>query len=64
MYVCQCEVVTAAEVAESVDAGAHTVDAVGRETGAGTCCGVCHPTIQALIDSRRGESPRLSIVVA
>jgi NAD(P)H-nitrite reductase large subunit len=50
MYVCQCTAATLDEVEAAVDGGAYTVDEVGEATGAGTGCGGCQPTIEAILD--------------
>jgi bacterioferritin-associated ferredoxin len=62
VFVCQCTAVTDRDIAEAVDSGAVTVDAVGHETGAGTGCGSCHDSIEAIISERRGQCPRLTLV--
>jgi len=49
VIICHCRVVTDADVREAVDAGAHTVAAVCRSTGAGTDCGSCVFTVKALL---------------
>jgi NAD(P)H-nitrite reductase large subunit len=64
VYVCYCHAVTTREVEAAVDNGAETVDAVGDETGAGTGCGGCHPTIEDILETRCGSCPRLSLAVA
>jgi bacterioferritin-associated ferredoxin len=63
VYVCYCHAVTAREVEAAVDDGATTVDAVGDETGAGTGCGTCHPTIEEIVDARCGTCPRRALAV-
>lgn len=63
MFVCHCEVVTEREITQAVDAGAHTVAAVGDATGAGTRCGGCHESIEGILAGRVG-CPRLTLVVA
>lgn len=63
MYVCQCEVVTDLEVERAVEAGAGTVAEVGDHTGAGTNCGTCHESIEAILDRCAG-CPRLVLVAA
>jgi NAD(P)H-nitrite reductase large subunit len=64
VYVCYCHAVTTREVEAAVDHGAESVEAVGDETGAGTGCGGCHPTIEELIQSRCGACPRRIFAVA
>jgi bacterioferritin-associated ferredoxin len=50
MFVCICEAVTEDEVAMAVLAGAETVEAVTAATDAGSCCGTCHPAIEAVLE--------------
>jgi bacterioferritin-associated ferredoxin len=52
MYACFCSAATVAEVEGAVDDGAETVEAVGDVTGAGTGCGGCHSTIEAILERR------------
>lgn len=52
MYACQCTAATVAQVEAAVDQGAETVEEVGESTGAGTGCGGCHPTIEAILERR------------
>lgn len=54
MYVCLCHAVTEDEILDVVSAGAHTEDAVGDETGAGTGCGGCLQRLGELLD---GSAP-------
>jgi bacterioferritin-associated ferredoxin len=64
VFVCHCAAVTDGVIADAVDAGADTVTAVGLDTGAGTGCGGCHDTIEAILSERRARCPRLALVVA
>ncbi|MGY1747406.1 (2Fe-2S)-binding protein [Blastococcus sp. SYSU D00695] len=41
MFVCICHAVTETELAQVIDAGARTEEAVGDACGAGTGCGSC-----------------------
>jgi bacterioferritin-associated ferredoxin len=50
VYVCICEAVTEDDVAVAVLAGADTVEAVTAATEAGSCCGTCHPAIEAVLE--------------
>ncbi len=50
MYVCICKNVSDSQVRSAIEKGARTVEAVGRATRAGTCCGACHDEIDDLID--------------
>jgi bacterioferritin-associated ferredoxin len=52
MIVCSCLGVFERTVNRAIDAGAVTVEAVGRACGAGTDCGACHELIDDLIASR------------
>ncbi len=52
MYVCVCKAVKSCEVEAAIDAGAATVGAVTRACGAGGDCGMCHATIDAMIEQR------------
>lgn len=45
MYVCICKAVSQRVVAEAIEDGARTVDAVSACTGAGTDCGSCRRSI-------------------
>ena len=47
--VCVCFQVGASRIASCIAGGAKTVDAVGRQSGAGTNCGSCRPEIQRMI---------------
>ncbi len=46
MILCICKVVTDKQVDAAIRAGAHTVEAVGEATGAGTGCGCCTQAIE------------------
>ena len=48
--VCFCGDVNVGKIKEAVEAGAHTVEAVGEATGAGTHCGGCQDKIAELIE--------------
>ncbi len=64
MYACICHAVTDHQVGDAVDAGAVTVEAVGAATLAGTSCGVCHDTLDELIEARCGACPLAGLRVA
>lgn len=49
MYVCLCNCVNDRRVAEVVEQGATTVEAVGEACGAGTGCGSCKDEIEKVI---------------
>ena len=57
MYACICHAVTDHQVVDAVHAGAASVDEIGAATLAGTSCGVCHDTLDDLIDARCAECP-------
>ncbi|WP_454850971.1 FAD-dependent oxidoreductase [Promicromonospora soli] len=48
--VCRCNGVTKGDIADSCEAGAHTVDEVVRETRATTGCGSCKDAVCGLVD--------------
>lgn len=48
--VCNCFDVDEEVIREAIKKGAHTVDAVGEATNAGTGCGGCQARIQEIID--------------
>jgi bacterioferritin-associated ferredoxin len=62
VYVCFCEAVTSREVEDAVDHGAETIEGIGEATLAGTGCGGCHPTLEAILESRCVGCPRLVAV--
>ena len=64
MFACICHAVTDHQVTDAVDSGATTVEAVGAATRAGTGCGICHETIEDLIEARCGECPLSGLRVA
>ncbi|MFZ0832633.1 MAG: (2Fe-2S)-binding protein [Mycobacterium sp.] len=49
MYVCLCHGVTSQTVAEAVARGASTTNEVAGACGAGSDCGRCRRTVQAII---------------
>ena len=55
MYVCLCVGVSDREIQRSIREGACTVEEVMYCTGAGTRCGSCVPTIDALVAEEVGE---------
>ncbi len=52
--ICSCNAVTTAAARRWIDAGATTTDALGNCTGAGSDCGSCHPTLEALLAEYAG----------
>lgn len=53
MIVCSCKVVSDRRVREAIAAGADTVVAVTRVTGAGSGCARCRRTLHELIGAER-----------
>lgn len=51
MIVCLCRRVSDRTVSAALDAGAGSVEDVARATGAGTSCGCCHSTIEAMVQA-------------
>jgi bacterioferritin-associated ferredoxin len=49
MVVCLCRNVSDRIVARAIEDGARTVADVARATGAGSSCGCCHGTIEAML---------------
>lgn len=49
MLTCLCRPIRERDLRLLVRAGAHSVEAVGRACGAGTCCGTCKPEIARIV---------------
>ncbi|HUS22320.1 MAG TPA: (2Fe-2S)-binding protein [Aeromicrobium sp.] len=49
MIVCQCKVVSDRQIDEALSAGARSVSAVCRATGAARDCGTCIFTVKAMV---------------
>ncbi len=66
MFVCVCRAVTDKEVEASIEAGAHTVEAVTAKCQAGGDCGACHNMIEDMIEAKTGcpSKRRLQVVRA
>ncbi|MET0182748.1 MAG: (2Fe-2S)-binding protein [Caulobacterales bacterium] len=64
MYVCNCNGVTTNEVAEAIEAGAGTPEAVLGHHGAEPCCGRCLPEIAESIGSACRGRARMERLVA
>jgi nitrite reductase (NADH) large subunit len=47
--ICQCKGVSRGAITETIDNGANTIQAIGRDTGAGTGCGGCKPLLAQLL---------------
>ncbi|MBV9091023.1 MAG: (2Fe-2S)-binding protein [Mycobacteriaceae bacterium] len=60
MYVCLCKGVTSQTVAEAVAAGASTTKKVANACGAGSDCGRCRRTVQAIIKATEAEAAGLA----
>jgi NAD(P)H-nitrite reductase large subunit len=55
-WTCSCKGVRDDDVVAVIDAGARTVDDVAAACGAGTDCGTCVPTIEALLALGAGDA--------
>ncbi len=51
MIVCVCQNVSDRAIAEAAQGGAKDLHEVARATGAGTSCGCCHQTIEAVLSN-------------
>jgi bacterioferritin-associated ferredoxin len=49
LIVCVCKFVSARAIRVARDAGARSLEAVARATGAGTGCGCCHEAIEKVL---------------
>ncbi len=50
--VCHCRSVSCKTIDDAIVAGAHTTEAVSRQTTASTACGTCRPEVLRMIDYR------------
>ncbi len=57
MIFCHCAVVGDREVAGAIDAGADTVAAVCKATGAGQQCGTCIFSVRRVLCDHQAQSP-------
>ena len=55
MLVCHCNAVCDRVVRKCIRDGAQTTEEVGEACRAGTTCGGCRPSIEAILCSERGE---------
>ena len=55
--VCSCNSVPKGEIVDAFAAGHRTLEAIGRETLAGTSCGSCRPHLAALMDEPAIREP-------
>ena len=58
MLVCHCLRVFDRTIRECVRAGACTADAVSERCGAGTGCGGCRESIEAIVEREAAPAPR------
>ncbi|NRA02194.1 MAG: (2Fe-2S)-binding protein [Myxococcales bacterium] len=56
MIVCHCKRIRERQVRRSVRAGAVTLPALCRSTGAGKACGGCHRALREIIESEQGRA--------
>lgn len=52
MIVCHCEGVASTTIEAVILSGASSVDEVGDRCGAGSGCGTCWPTIEAMLSGQ------------
>lgn len=52
MYVCICAAVTDAQVRGCIDAGAESVEEIGRRCEAGVQCGSCLDWLDTMLDEQ------------
>lgn len=57
MLVCICKGLSERAVKETIDAGASSVEAIGKACGAGTDCGTCQGALEAMLDMNALVSP-------
>jgi bacterioferritin-associated ferredoxin len=53
MFACVCHAVPDEDVAHAVDCGADTIEAVTKQTRAGSSCMMCHDHIEDVIERSR-----------
>jgi bacterioferritin-associated ferredoxin len=56
MLVCHCNGVSDRAIRKAVRKGASSATEVGMRTGAGTCCGGCLDSVNAIIRAEAGSS--------
>jgi bacterioferritin-associated ferredoxin len=54
---CHCRTVPTRIVDQAIIAGAHTPEAVSRQTSASTACGTCRPDVEKMIAYRLKKTP-------
>ena len=52
MIVCICKNVNTAQITQSIQGGARSIDEVRTKTGASSCCGSCLFKVNRLIDEQ------------
>ena len=52
MYVCICQGITDRQILDAIERGHDSSAALANALGAGTCCGRCQETVDALVQSR------------
>jgi bacterioferritin-associated ferredoxin len=57
VIVCFCITSNDRDIATAIASGAHTVDQVGEQCGAGTGCGSCREFIQEMIEASGADCP-------
>jgi bacterioferritin-associated ferredoxin len=60
VIVCHCRAVGHERVLDTIAAGATTVDEVSMMCGAGSVCGGCRPTIEAMLANPARSTPVLA----
>ena len=55
VIVCQCKVVSDRQIDEAISAGARSVSAVCRATGAARDCGTCIFTVKAVVCKHQSD---------
>lgn len=60
MIVCICNNVNTALIVEAIESGAHTIDAIREQTGAGNCCGKCVFQVHRLIQENTNRPEQAS----
>jgi bacterioferritin-associated ferredoxin len=55
VWICLCEAVTCSVIRRVIDAGAHSVRAIGEACGAGTDCGKCKQNIVVLLGEQGAQ---------
>ena len=55
MYVCLCKAVTDTEIRAAADDGVYDLEQLAETLGAGTGCGCCRESAQAVIDEHIAE---------